>query len=312
MIIFTGLFFLWLGTHWLITGAIAFGDRLQWSPTFVGLAVLAVGTDLPEIFVSVKAALLQRQGIESSGIITGNAIGSSISQITIILGVAALFMNFTLPKKDVLTNGLFLLSSILILLLQGWDGNITRWEGVVLLITYVIYYLVIVKQSAVDHSSPSAEQKISWLKIFTLMSGGFVLLIGSAHFVVENALLLAQQWGVAQSFVGIFLVGLGTSLPELAVSVNAALRKSAGLSVGNIIGSNVLDTTMPIGLGGVISTTRMDRNLLIFDLPLLFIVSLLTILLLNGKRGITRIEGALLVLTYVGYILIKSLYFENI
>lgn len=312
MIIVAGLFFLWLGTHWLITGALAFGERLQWSPTFVGLAVLAVGTDLPEIFVSVKAALLQWQGIESSGLITGNAIGSSIANITFILGIAALFMNFTLPKKDVLTNGLFLLGSILILVLLGWDGNIVLWKGIILLIICLVYYLVLVKQSAVDHSPSTAEQKISWFKIIIMMSGGFILLIGAAHFVVENALQLAQQWGVSQSFVGIFLVGLGTSLPELAVSVNAALRKSAGLSVGNIIGSNVLNTTLPIGLGGVISKTHIERDLLIFDLPLLFVVSLLTILLLNGKRGITRIEGVLLVVTYVGYILIKSLYFETI
>lgn len=287
------------------------GTRLQWSPTFIGLAVLAVGTDLPEIFVSIQAAYLQLQGIESSGIITGNAIGSSISQITIVLGAAALFMNFTLPKRDILLNGTFLLASIILLVLLGLDGIIRRWEGGLLLFMYLVYYLVIAKQTTPGSETQPTAPELTWLKILRLMIGGFILLITSAHFVVEHAMRLAQLWGVTQSFVGIFLVGLGTSLPELAVSINAALRKASGLSIGNIIGSNVLDTTMPIGLGGVISTTRLDLNLVTFDLPLLFLVSLITVLLLNGRRGITRMEGALLILIYLGYVVVKSVYFEG-
>src|SRR5665647_193200 len=133
-LIITGLIGLWLGTKWIINGALGIAKRFNLSHSFVGVAILAVGTDLPEVFVSVKAALLHLRGIESSGIITGNAIGSSISQITFILGVAGLFLNFTVAKKDLRRDGIALLSSILLLFVFGFDGIITRLEGGMLLI----------------------------------------------------------------------------------------------------------------------------------------------------------------------------------
>ncbi len=130
--------------------------------------------------------------------------------------------------------------------------------------------------------------------------------------VVQNAMLLAEKWGVAQSFVGIVIIGLGTSLPELAVSVGAAIRKSAGMSVGNIIGSNIFDGLIPIGLGGAISTTNMEGNLLKFDLPFLLTVTLLVLIFLRSKRGISKPEGIILISIFLLYIAIKLFYFEGI
>lgn len=312
LLIITGLVGLWLGTKLILNGALGIAKRFNLSHTFVGVAILAVGTDLPEVFVSVKASLLHLKGIESSGIITGNAIGSSISQITFILGIAGLFLNFTMAKKDLWRDGIALLTSIILLFVFGIDGIITRLEGGMMLIVYLLYYIILMR-SQTDHTDDnSAGKDYSNTALALCLLSGFLVLVFSSHLVVENAMSLAEKWGVAQSFIGIAIVGLGTSLPELAVSVGAAIRKSAGMSVGNVIGSNIFDGLIPIGLGGIISTTNMELNLLKFDLPVLLAVTLLALIFLKTKRGISKPEGILLILLFLLYITIKLIFFEGI
>jgi cation:H+ antiporter len=312
LLILIGLIGLWIGTKAIINGAIGVADRFNLSHSFVGVSILAVGTDLPEVFVTVKASLLHLKGIESSGIITGNAIGSSISQITLILGIAGLFLNFTMVKKDLLRDGIALLTSIILLFVFGIDNIITRFEGVILLVMYLLYYFILIKGNTenTDNNFSGKEYSITTLVFFLLL--GFLILIFSSHLVVQNAMLIAEKWGVTQSFVGILIVGIGTSLPELAVSVGAAIRKSAGMSVGNIIGSNVFDGFIPIGLGGVISTTNMDNNLLKFDLPFLLAATLLVLIFLRTKRGISKLEAIILLSIFLLYIGMKLFYNEGI
>lgn len=313
LFILIGLIGLWLGTKWIINGAIGIAKRYNLSHSFVGVAILAVGTDLPEVFVSIKASLLNLKGIESSGIITGNAIGSSISQITLILGVAGLFLSFTMAKRDLIRDGIALISSIVLLFVFGTDGNISRFEGAMLLIVYLLYYIVLMKSqnnNVSDDNSSGENYSNGRLTLFLL--AGFALLIFASHLVVDNAMLLAEKWGVAQSFVGIVIVGVGTSLPELAVSVGAALKKSAGMSVGNVIGSNIFDGLIPIGLGSVISTTKIDNLLLNFDLPVLFIATILVLVFLRTKRGISTFEGICLIAFFLIYLSLKFFFFEGI
>jgi cation:H+ antiporter len=300
-----GLIGLWTGTQWVVKSAIGIAKRFNLSHTFVGLAILAIGTDLPEIFVTINAAFLQLNGIESSGIITGNAIGSSISQISIILGLSALLMNFNIARKDLLRDGTALLGSILLLYIVGYDGIISRTDGSMLLLGYIIYYVVLSKSKSTKDYNNVSKQNYSNLKLAGFLAIGLVVLIVSSHFVVENARDFAKQWGVEQSFVGIILIGLGTSLPELSVSIAAAYKKSVGISVGNIIGSNIIDTVIPIGLGGSISEIAMDSNLLRFDLPILFGMTLLVLAFLNTKKGIHKMEAIILIVAYVLYVLAK-------
>lgn len=308
-----GLVGLWFGTKAIIYGANGIAARFDLSPTFVGVAILAVGTDLPEVFVSIKASLLHLQGVETSGIITGNAIGSSISQLTFILGISGLFLSFTIAKKILLRDGIALLTSLLLLFLFGIDHFISRMEGAILLLVYVVYYVVLLKNKRDERDKVSSDGKVySNIVLGLALLLGFSLLLYSSHLVVQHSMLLAEQWGVAQSFVGIVIIGLGTSLPELAVSVGAALKKSAGLSVGNVIGSSIFDGFIPIGLGGVISTTTMEGGLLGFDLPFLLAATLVVLLFLRNKRGISRLEGMALIGIYLLYIGIKLFYFEGI
>jgi len=312
LLIIIGLVGLWLGTKLIINGAIGIASRFNLSHSFVGVAILAVGTDLPEVFVSVNAAMLQLQGIESSGIITGNAIGSSISQITIILGIAGLMLKFNMGKKELLRDGIALLSAIILLFLFGLDGLISRMDGVILLTVYVIYYIVLMKSQSEHTDDNSVGQGHSKIQLALFLLSGFAVLIFSSHLVVENAMVLAEKWGVAQSFVGIAIIGLGTSLPELAVTIGAAIRRSAGMSVGNVIGSNIFDGLIPIGLGGTISTVSMEKDLLYFDLPFLFASTFLVLFFLKTKRGISKIEGIILIVLFFLYIAMKLFLFEGI
>jgi cation:H+ antiporter len=304
-LIIIGLIGLWLGTKWIIHGALGIAKRFNLSHSFVGVAILAVGTDLPEVFVSTKASIMQLQGIESSGIITGNAIGSCMSQITLILGVAGLFLKFKMQTKDLIRDGAALIGSLILLFIFGLDGLTTRLEGSVMLFLYMIYYIVLMKtqKNHEDDNSEGADYSNSKLALFLI--AGLATLIGSSHVVVENAMLLAEKWGVAQSFVGIAIIGLGTSLPELAVSIGAALKKSAGMSVGNIIGSNIIDGLIPIGLSGVISTVKIERSLLMIDLPLLFGATALVLFFLSTKKGISKLEGILMITMFILYLVLK-------
>lgn len=306
ILIIVGLIGLWMGTKFIINSALGIATKFNLSHSFVGVAILAVGTDLPEVFVSLKASFLQLKGIESSGIITGNAIGSCISQITLILGVAGLFLKFSISKKDFIRDGTALLGSIILLYLFGMDGRITRLEGATMLILYIIYYVVLMKtQSIAEENENKDGINYSNTKLALMLLTGFVILIFASHLVVDNSMLLAEKMGVAQSFVGIVIIGLGTSLPELAVSIGAALKKSAGMSVGNVIGSNIFDGLIPIGLGGVISEINLESNLIKLDIPLLFASTLFVLLFLRTKRGISKPEGVALLLMFVGYLLIK-------
>ena len=305
LLLLFGLFGLWFGTKLVIDGALGIAKRYNLSHSFVGIAILAVGTDLPEVFVTLKASLLQLQGIPSSGIITGNAIGSCFSQITLILGIAGLFLKFTMAKKDLVRDGLALIGSIVFLFIFGKDGTISRGEGLLMLLIYIVYYLFLI-QSASNHGDDSSSGKDFSKRILAiLLLGGLVVLVFSSHLVVSNAMIIASKWGVEQSFVGIVIIGLGTSLPELAVSVGAALKKSASLSVGNVIGSNIFDGLIPIGLGGVISTVTIESNLLQFDLPLLLLYTVVVLYFLKTKRGISTFEGGILVALFFIYLAIK-------
>lgn len=311
LIFILGLFGLWLGTNWVVKSAIGIADRFNLSHAFVGLAILAVGTDLPEIFVTIDAAILQLKGVESSGIITGNAIGSSISQISIVLGLAGLLLNFKIVKKELVYNGIALFLSIALLFAVAFDGIISRIDGLILLSAYLIHYVVLVKSRSSSANNPILQQHHSNLILAGYLLVGFAMLIFSSHFVVKNAMYFAEKWGVAQSFVGIVLIGLGTSLPELAVSIGAAMKKSAEMAVGNIIGSNVFDTLVPIGLGGFISQVTMENNLLKFDLPVQFVITLLVVIFLATKRGILRTEAIVLIIIYLLYVIAKLFLFEG-
>ncbi|MGI9544420.1 MAG: calcium/sodium antiporter [Cyclobacteriaceae bacterium] len=303
-----GLIGLWLGTELIIRGALTIAEYYKLSHVFIGLTILAIGTDLPELIVAIDASLLQNSGQETSGIIIGNALGSCLNQITIVLGIAGMLGYLTLTKKAIKQDGLVLVGAIILFFLVGFDGTISTIEGFSLIIVYLIYYVRLLYGEKVPEKLKKELPKKIWQNLIYLL-GGIGLVIFTSDVVVNNAIALAELWDVPQSFIGIVFIALGTSLPELAISLNAARKKAVGLSVGNIIGSNIFDLMVPVGVGASLSDLDVASNLLWRDLPVLFLVTVVVLIFFSKKKGLQRKEAISLVGIYLLYVIIKVLGF---
>ncbi len=303
-LIVIGLLGLWAGTELVIGGAVKIAHRYGLSELFVGLVVLSIGSDLPEIAVAVGAGIRILQGMDASGVVTGSSIGSAFGQIGLVLGVAGLAGYLTVPRRYIYRHGAVLLGSIVLLAAVGWDGAVTRIEGLFLVVVFASYLVFVYREErgrVTERIIESGRVGWAWLGLAV----GMTIVIGSSDVTVHAATHLAERWGLSQTLVAILLIGVGTSLPELSISLGALLKKKSGMSVGNIIGSNILDTLVPIGLAAVISTLSFEASLLQFDLPALFLLSLVALVFFVIERGLQKWEALLIVSFYFAYVILK-------
>lgn len=300
-----GLAALWLGTELGIRGALRIANYFKLSQVFIGLTILAIGSDLPELMVAIDASMLQLEGKEASGLIVGNAIGSSLNQITVVLGIGGLIGYLTLSRKSVKRDGLVLMGVLVLWFLVGLDGQVSRTEGISLLTVYIIYYLMLLYGEKVPQRLKQQLPQRIWQELLFLVAG-MVLVIFASELVVNSAISLSETWGVSQSFVAIVFIALGTSLPELALSINASIKKAPGLSVGNIIGSNIFDLLVPVGIGATISELTVESNLLLRDFSFLFVATGIVLVFFAKTKGLQKKEAASLILLYVIYIALKA------
>jgi len=300
-----GLLGLWLGTELVIKGAVNIANYYKLSQVFVGVAILAIGTDLPEMVIAINASLQNvLQGVNTSGIIIGNALGSSFNQISLVLGIVGLLGYLTLSKRHLYEDGIVLLGSVLLLILLGFDGQITRAEGIVLIVVYIMYYSRLIHQERFGQKIKKKRKKgISKDILFLIL--GMVIVIFASILVVDNSIRFSEILGIKQSFVGIIIIGLGTSLPELALSINAVRKKAVGLSVGNLIGSNIFDLLIPVGVGATISELKFERSLIWFDFPFLLILSFIVLFFFKKKKGLQKIEAVILIGIFTLYAALK-------
>lgn len=304
-LIFFGLIGLWLGTELVIKGAVNIAEYYKLSQVFVGLAILSIGTDLPEIVIAINASLHNVIGnTETSGIIIGNAIGSSFSQISLVLGSVGLLGYLTLKKRHLYEDGIMLLGSVLLVMLLGFDGKINRVDGIVLIVVYLIYYFRLFHQERIGKKIKKRFSKHIRKDILFLIIG-IIIVIFASELVVDKAIYFAENFGIKQSFVGIIIIGLGTSLPELALALNAVRKKAKGLSVGNLIGSNIFDMLIPVGMGASISELKIEKSLILFDLLFLLFLSFIVLIFFYKKKGLQKIEAILLIGIFVLYASLK-------
>jgi cation:H+ antiporter len=304
MLLVVGLAGLWFGTQLVVQNSVRLARRLNVSEMFLGLTLVALGTDLPELLVAVDGALHNLRGIESSGVVIGTAVGSSVGQISIVIGLTAVLHYLTIGSRQLRMLGVELVGSCLLLFLLAYDGGLGRVDGLVLSLVFLIYLGYTVANRNVGREEfevdvSEADQPL-W-RTGTLLTLGLAVVVLSSELTVDKALELSRGWGLQQSFVGAVLVGLGTSTPELAVSLRAIAHGRTGLSVGNVVGSNIFDLLVPTGVAAVIAPLTVDRSVLWYDLPALLVVTLLVIFLLSRKRGLQRGEGAVLVVAYLVY-----------
>jgi len=304
-LILIGLTGLWLGTELVIKGAVNIAEYYNLSQVFVGLAILSIGTDLPEIVIAINASLHSAIGnTDTSGIIIGNAIGSSFSQISLVLGSAGSLGYLTLKRRHLFEDGIMLLGSVILVILLSYDGKITRIDGIVLVVVYLIYYFRLFHQERISKKIKKKFTKNIRKDIMYLILG-IIIVIFTSELVVDNSINIAEKFHIRQSFVGIIILGLGTSLPELALALNAIRKKAGGLSVGNLIGSNIFDMLIPIGMGASISELKIEKDLLLFDLPFLLVLSFIVLFFFHKKKGLQKTEAVILISIFVLYAALK-------
>ena len=306
LLLVCGIAGLWLGSETLIKGAMSLADRYRLSDALFGMLVLAIGTDLPELFVAFDASFRSLAGEDLTGIVIGSAIGSTIGQFALVFGVAGFIGYGTMNRRFLPRNAFFLLGGIVAVYLFSLDGVIGRLDGLILIVYYAAYLVtIIVTRSEIEDEGEEIEH-MSAPKAWGILALGLVLLLISAEVTVRYAAEFAQEVGLSNMAVSAIVIGMGSSLPELSVSFVALLRKRGGLSVGNLVGSNVLDTLLVPGIAAAIFPMVVPSAVLLVDLPVLFVTSVLvlTFLYVTG-RGVRAPEAALLLAIYIGYVAVR-------
>jgi cation:H+ antiporter len=304
LLLIAGLIGLWLGTELTIGGALAIARRHRLSEFFVGLVILSIGSDLPEIAVAVDAGIKGLAGQDASGVVVGTSIGSVITQIGFVLGLGAVLSHLTLPRVFLAKHGAVLLAATVLLYLVAFDGLVTRAEGLILITFYCVYVIALVAGGEQPEHEHDAFAHGGW-RSWSLLAVGLGTVIISSEFTVNSVVALAETFEVSEVVISVLVIGLGTSLPELSISIAAILKKRTELSVGNIIGSNILDTLLPIGIAAVLSVVHFDRSLLLIDLPYVFVLTSVVLLLFARGRGLGRAEGVVVLSMYGLYVAFK-------
>ena len=308
LILIAGVAGLWLGTELTIGGALAIARRHHLSEFFVGLVILSIGSDLPELAIAVDAGLKGLLGKDASGVVVGTSVGSVVAQIGFVLGLAAVISYLTLPRRFVIRHGSVLLGATLLLFAVAFDGQVSRLEGMLLIAAYGAYVLALMNGANAPDEQPRALAGGgfgSWLALVA----GLGVVIASSEVTVNSVVHIAQQLDISEAVIAVLIIGLGTSLPELSISISAILKKRTELSVGNIIGSNVLDTLLPVGVAAVISNVAFERQLLFFDLPFIFVLTSVVLAFFLTRPGVTRREGFVILAMYGSYVTVKLMQF---
>jgi len=249
----------------------------------IGATVVALGTSLPEMAASIVASMHHKSDLAVS-----NVIGSNIFNIALVLGVAFLIARKLTPKRDMFADdSAWALFPIMVFLVVGYDGTISRFEGLVYVAMMGAYLMFLfnnasfVLEEEVDEDL--AKEPFDWTKTGLLLLVGFVLVVGGANFAVESASQIARSFGVSEWVIGLLLVAMGTSLPELAVSIQAAKKGNADMIIGNIIGSNVANFTMVIGLAAIVNPLKVDFSANAFDIMTALILTVMLVFVTANK-----------------------------
>lgn len=303
-ILVAGLALILVGANYLTDGSAAIARKLNVSGFVIGLTVVAVGTSMPEMVVSVISAM---KG--STDIAIGNVVGSNSFNTLVILGICAAVKPLILTQRNVYRDIPMLIVASVVMVIFAMSGAISRAEGIFMLLLYIAMMIFTVRNSrpskeevAVEEESDSAPQVATWLSI-VMVAGGLGGLIYGGNLFINSAVGIAEMFNIPENIIAITLVAGGTSLPEFAASLVSLIKGKSDIALGNVIGSNIANILLvlgsssifvPLTLGGI---TLIDMGVVLLSSVLLF-VSAFTM----GKKLLDRAEGVILILIYVGYI----------
>lgn len=248
LLLAVGFIMLMKGADWFVEGSAGIAKKLGIPQLVIGLTIVAMGTSAPEAAVSINASL---KG--NSGIAIGNVVGSNILNILIILGVSAILATIAIQKSTFCYEIPFMIFVTIVLIALGMTGEyVTRVEGVILWVLFIVYLLYLFRLAKKGTEEENAENRPVW-KLFIYMVIGGVLVVWGSDVTVDSATAIAKVIGLSERFIGLTIVALGTSLPELVTSVVAARKGNADIAIGNIVGSNIFNILFVIGTAAIIA-----------------------------------------------------------
>ena len=299
-----GFVLLYFGGDWLVNGGVALARRFRISPLVIGMTIVAFGTSAPELLVSMTSSI---KG--SAGIAMGNVIGSNIANIGLILGLTAMLCPIPTQNRKVSANGLVMILASLLALVLSLNNGLSRIEGLILFAGIILFTVISIrlgrtKQDATQPDSEPQGKEMSVLVALLLVALSCAMLAFGADFMVDGATSIAQALGVSDKVIGLTIVALGTSLPELAASVAAALKKEMDISIGNIIGSNIFNLMCVLGVSASIRPIPFDYMQYRMDFVIMMAFSAGLIILIQpwkaqGRLG--RISGIIMFAAYAVY-----------
>lgn len=302
--IVSGFLMLLGGGELLVRGAVGISKKLGFSPLLIGLTVVAFATSSPELIVSITSAM---QGAQDLSV--GNIVGSNIANILLILGASALITPIFVKGKEVRRDCWVMIGAAIALTVVSQFGVIPRIVGGLFILAIVVYVFLSYRAEKNDSSEEAEAEAVEELddapsslalSIVFLLVGLAGLVIGS-NFLIKGASTIAEAWVVSQAVIGLTIVAIGTSLPELAASVISALKGHSEMAIGNVVGSNIFNILMILGVTSVIKPIHIAPQIAHFDVFIMVAVSLLMAVLLVRREKLTRIAGVLFLAAYVAY-----------
>lgn len=290
---------LFYGADFMVRGGSQVAKRFGLSPIVIGLTVVAFGTSLPELVVSIAAAV---EG--SSPIAIGNVVGSNIANVGLVLGLSSLIFPLKINLGQIKKDLIIYLAVCLLFTTFCMDGSVTRLEGLILFLCVIMYTLYSFSTSS-NKNNPEeshSENIPNSLVSYALIISGIALLSFGANLFVTGAIDIARYFGITEIVIGMTIVALGTSLPELATSIIASFRKEHAISIGNIIGSNLFNLLSVIGIASLVTPIESPKEILFFEIPYMIFYGIILFPIGMMKQPIHRITSILLLVGYVLFI----------
>lgn len=297
-----GLVILVIGGDILVRGAVSIAERFNISPLIIGLTIVSLGTSAPELFISVQAALAG-----SGGLAIGNVVGSNIANVLLVLGLPALIAAQGVKEDGIIRNILVMLGITIIFMGMLASGNMGFLYGLILLVLLTLFlwdqYQSAIKSKEIpDYHDEVGEGPSSAGLAALFLLIGIVLLPLGAKLTVDNAHIIALNWGLSDEIIGLTVVAIGTSLPELAASMMAVIRGNSNLAIGNVVGSNIFNIAAIMGITLIITSVPVGAQIIHFDMWVMLAVSILLGAIAYFMNAITRWMGLVMIALYTSYI----------
>lgn len=306
LLLVIGLGLLLLGGELLVRGAVGLAEKLKVPPLIIGLTIVSFGTSAPELFISVGAVL-----DDAGGLAIGNVVGSNITNVMLVLGLPAMTMAIVCDEKGISKNLVVMLAITIIFMGMMAKGSLERWDGIILLglLALFLYDQFRAAQHArADATSmPDYHDEVASVPtnngvIGALLIGGIAALPAGAELTVNSATIIAKAWHVSDEVIGLTIVAIGTSLPELSTTLMASIRKSSSVALGNVVGSNIFNIAAIMGITVTIKPIVVGSHVIGLDMWVMLASAVLLVLLAHYKKVIDFKKGLAMTLAYMAYV----------